>query len=76
MQGRRVTQSKKETAVQAINETLPNPNRGERQESSTDDNSGPRKITEIYDMVKSLLNQHKHGISAIVGQEMVERGES
>lgn len=41
---------------------LPNPNQREQQESCTDDDS-TRKINEIHDMVKSLLNLHKHDSS-------------
>ena len=66
----------KKTAVQAINEIFPNPNQREQQDQpcAVDDNS-TRKISEIHDMLKSiLLNLHKHNSSssANVGQELVE----
>jgi hypothetical protein len=47
-------------AVQAINEIFSTQRRREHQKPCIDDNSSTRsKITEIHDMVKSLLELHK-----------------
>jgi hypothetical protein len=59
---------KKKPTLQVINEILSNSD--EREKQSADDSSR-RKITEIYDMVKSLLNLHK-SYSGIVGQQIVQ----
>jgi len=55
----------KKSAIQALNEILPNPNEKSQQSSSSDDKT---KITEIHDMVKSLLNLYKR--SSVIGHEL------
>jgi hypothetical protein len=62
------------SAVQAINEILPNPNQREQQELCNYDNS-----SRIHDMVKSLLELHKHKRDSTIGEEeplVLERGGS
>jgi len=55
----------KKSAIQALNEILPNPDEKCQQSSSSDDRT---KITEIHDMVKSLLNLYKR--SSVIGHEL------
>jgi hypothetical protein len=61
----------KKSFLQAMNEIFPNQNQRQQQESSTDDCTR-RKITEIHDMVKRLVDLHKCD-SAIVGHKLEER---
>jgi hypothetical protein len=63
-------------AVQAINEIFSNPNQREQQGSCIDDSR--RKITEIHDMLKSILLKLRKHDSAIGGEELLllERGGS
>jgi hypothetical protein len=58
-------------AVQAISEIFSNSNYRERQEPSTDDNGGRRKITEIHDMVKNLLLT-LHKCDSAIGEDLLE----
>jgi hypothetical protein len=70
--------SPKKPAIQALNEIL-NKNTQHQQQSSSsystycqDDNA--RKITEIYDIVKSLLNLHKPSSAIVVEPRKLAKG--
>jgi len=60
------------SAVQAINDIFPNPNVKFQQSSFDDDRT---TITEIHDMVKSLVDLlHRRDSSIADGQEVVQQG--
>jgi hypothetical protein len=64
---------RKKPAIQTISEILSNPNVKSQQSSSDDDDR--TTITEIHDMVKSLVDLHRRD-SFIAGQKVVQQGGS